>query len=159
VLTDGFNGREQLVHFCTRAIQLDDQHGIGIRKARVDRGFCRLDRQAVHHLDRRGHDAGPDDRRDRRARLVDRTEAGEERDHRLGPPENPDDCLGHDRERALRADDRREQIESRRIEHLAAKVYQLSIREHGFHAEHVMDRESVLQAMGAARVLGDVAAN
>src|SRR5256885_14920176 len=32
-------------------VELDDQHGIGFRKVRMDRGFGGFDRQPIHHLD------------------------------------------------------------------------------------------------------------
>ena len=52
-----------------------------------------------------------------------------------------------------------EQIEARRIERAAADVDQLTVREHGVDAEDVMHREAVFEAVRAAGVLGDVAAD
>ena len=46
-----------------------------------------------------------------------------------------------------------------RIEHGAAEVHQLAVRQHRFDAEHVVHGEAVLQAVRAAGVLGDVAAD
>ena len=45
------------------------------------------------------------------------------------------------------------------IEHRAADVHEVAVRQHGFDAKHVMDGEAVLQAVRAAGVLGDVAAD
>ena len=79
--------------------------------------------------------------------------------HRLGAPQQPQRRLRDDRQRALRSDEHAEQIEARRIEHGAAEVHELAVGQHGFDAEHVMHREAVLQAVRAAGVLGDVAAD
>ena len=49
-----------------RAVQFHDEHRAGaFGVAAAHRGLGSLDRQRVHHLDRRGDDAGPDDRRHR----------------------------------------------------------------------------------------------
>ena len=40
-----------------------------------------------------------------------------------------------------------------------AKSHEIAVGQHRFDAEHVVDREAVLQAVGAARVFGDVAAD
>ena len=77
----------------------------------------------------------------------------------LGPPQQPHRRLRDDRQRAFRADEDAEQIEARRIEHGAAEVHDLAVRQHGLDAQHVVDREAVLQAVRAAGVLGDVAAD
>ncbi len=46
------------------AVDLDDQDGAGVgREAEVERGLDGGDDRAVHHLERRRHDAGGDDRR------------------------------------------------------------------------------------------------
>ena len=68
--------------------------------------------------------------------------------------------LGHDRERALpsrRAAPSRSGpgVSSER----AAEMHELAVGQHGLDAEHVMHREAVFQAVRAAGVLGDVAAD
>ena len=54
---------------------------------------------------------------------------------------------------------RRQQIGPGRIGRLRSDVHELAVGQHRFHCQHVMHREAVLQAVGAAGVLGDVAAN
>ena len=125
----------------------------------MHRGLGGLDRQAIHHLDRRRHDAARDDGRHGLAGRVDRVEAGEQRQHRLGPPQQPQRRLRDDGERAFRADEHAEQIEPGRVERGAAEVHELAVRQHGLDAEHVVHGEAVLQAVRAAGVLGDVAAD
>ena len=67
--------------------------------------------------------------------------------------------LGRDAERALGADEDAEQIVARRVERLAAELDQLAVGQHDLEAEHVVDGEAVLEAVRAAGVLGDVAAD
>ena len=54
---DGLDACEQLVDFDSRAVELDDEHRVGLREVRMHGGFGGVDRQPVHHLDRRRHDA------------------------------------------------------------------------------------------------------
>jgi hypothetical protein len=93
--------------------------------------FGRVDREPIHHLDCGRHDAARDDRRDRRSGRVDRGEAGEERRDFLGTPQQPDRRLRDDCQRAFRSDDDAEKVEARRIEHGAADVHDLPVRQHG----------------------------
>ena len=52
-----------LAHVVGQAVDLDQQHRAGVhRVAGVVGRLDRLDGQVVHHLQRRGHDAGGDDR-------------------------------------------------------------------------------------------------
>ena len=74
-----------LEHLRRRPVELDDQHRAGARRvAGCDRGLDRLERERVHHLDRRRQDPGRDHVRDRLAGGVGRVERGEQRSHRLG---------------------------------------------------------------------------
>ena len=67
--------------------------------------------------------------------------------------------LGDDREQALAAGDEREQVVAGAVERLAAELDDLAGDQHAAHAAHVVHGEPVLEAMHAARVLGDVAAD
>ena len=58
---------EQRPHLGIRPVELDDQHGVGRRKAGMHGRFGGLNRQRVHHLDRGRNDARADDVRDRGA--------------------------------------------------------------------------------------------
>ena len=83
------DGVEQRADFGGRAVELDDQHRVGVGKVRVHRRFGRADRERVHHLDRRRDDPGADDVRHGAAAGVDRVERGEQRLHRFGPAQDP----------------------------------------------------------------------
>ena len=64
-----------------------------------------------------------------------------------------------DAERALRADERPEQVIAGVVELLAAERDDLAVGEHDLQARDVVRREAVLEAVRAAGVLGDVAAD
>ena len=117
------------------------------------------DRERVHHLDRGGQDAGGDDRGHRLAGRVGRPERRQVRGHRLGLAQDAQRDLRRDPERSLRADEGAEQVGPVRIERLAAELDELAVGEHDGQPGDVVDREAVLEAVGAARVLGHVAAD
>ena len=52
-----------------------------------------------------------------------------------------------------------EQVEAGRVERVAAELDRLAVGGEAAHLEHVVQRQAVLEAMHAARVLGDVAAD
>ena len=70
-----------------------------------------------------------------------------------------DGDLGDDGEQPFAAVDQRQQVVARRVERVAAELDDLAGDEHAAHAAHVVHREPVLEAMHAAGVLGDVAAD
>ncbi len=96
---------------------------------------------------------------DRGAGLRDVVECGERdlRELRLRQQLHRD--LGDDRQQALAAGDERQQIVAGRVERVAAELDDLAGDEHRAHAAHVVHGEPVLEAVHAARVLGDVAAD
>ena len=57
---------DQVAALRLRAVELDDQQGLGVERiAGVDEGLGRVDRRAVHHLHPARDDAGADDLRPR----------------------------------------------------------------------------------------------
>ena len=156
---DRFDELEEPVDLRLRAVELHDQHRFGLREIRMHSRFGRFDGEPVHHLDRGWNDAGRDDLGDRGARGFGRFERGENRLDRFGDAQNAQRHLRDDRQRAFRSNEHAQQIEARRIQRGPAEMHHLAVRQHGFDAEHVMDREPVFQAMRAARVLRDVAAD
>ena len=141
-------------------VELDQQHRAGVgRQADVEGRLDRAEDQAVHHLERRGHDAGGDDRRDRLARRVDRLEDGEQRAMGLRVADEPQRRAGHDAERALGPDDQPGEVVARPILDRAAELDDVPRRQHQLDAEDVVGRDAVLERVRAARVLGDVAAD
>ena len=67
--------------------------------------------------------------------------------------------LGDDAELAFRADDQSEEIVAGRIEARAADIDDLAVHQHHADAEHVIGGDAVFQAMRAAGIGGDIAAD
>ena len=85
-----------------------------------------------------------------------RREAGQQRAHGLGDAEHAHGDPDGDPERALGADEDAEQVGPVVV---ARERHELAARQHDVGGEHVVDGEAVLEAVRAARVLGDVAAD
>ena len=73
--------------------------------------------------------------------------------------QDPDRHPGHDRQRAIRADHEAEQIGPWRVDERAAQMHEFAAGQHRLDAEHVVHGEPVFQAVGAAGIFGDVAAD
>ncbi len=145
---------------CGDAVELDEQDRTGSgRVARGHRGLGGLDRQPVHHLDRRRQDPGGHDPRDRCAGRIRRLEAREQRAHGLGHADDPERHLGDDAERPLGSDDDAEEVHAVGVERLAAELDDVAVRQHERRTRDVVHGEAVLEAVRAAGVLGDVAAD
>ena len=67
--------------------------------------------------------------------------------------------LGDDAEQPLRAGHDAEQVVALRVEMLAAEADDLAVHQHHLDAEHVVGGQAVFQAMHAAGILRDVAAD
>ena len=67
--------------------------------------------------------------------------------------------FGGDAQRALGADEDAEQVVAGGVERFAAEVTIVAVGEHDVQPQHVGGGEAVLEAVGAAGVLGDVAAD
>ena len=83
-------------------------------------------------------------------------EARQQRPHRRRRAQHPQRQRGRDPQRPLGADEHAEQIRPL-VPHRQRDA--LAVRQHDVGREHVIDREAVLEAVRAARVLGDVAAD
>ncbi len=147
-----------------RSVDVHQQHGAqpwpALEPVDADRLHRRLDRQPIHHLDRRRHDAAADDLGDAAPGLVGRREGGQEGAGRLGPAQDAQHDLGHDAERPFAADQHPEQIVTGWIQHAAVPdIDDVAVGGHQARAPDVVDREAVLEAVRAAGVLGDVAAD
>ena len=77
----------------------------------------------------------------------------------LGLPQNPDRRLGNNAELPFRADGEAKQIVAFRVEIIAAQFDDLAIHQNHFELQYVIRGHAVFQAMRAARVHGDIAAN
>ena len=140
------------------ALAEQDRGGVevvaGVHEA-LDGGGHRL----VHHLEPGRDDAGGDDRRDRVAGLADVVEAGHDAARRLGVGSSLTVTSKITASMPSLPITAREQVEAGRVERLAAELDRLAGDGEAAHLEHVVQRQAVLQAVHAARVLGDVAAD
>ena len=159
--TAGSTCGELSVHLGRRAVQLDDQHRAGaLRVAAVHRGLGRLDGQRVHHLDGGRDHAGGDDRRDRlrRPRRCRRT-----RPAASAPTPAAGSAVRSPRWRCRACPRSRRTRRAGRSRagpapcRRARRPSPSGVDE--LDAEHVVGGEAVLQAVRAAGVLRDVAAD
>ena len=86
-------------------------------------------------------------------------EAEQHRARALCRLEQPHGDLGDDAELAFRSDDQSEEIVAGRIEARAANIDDLAVHQHDADAEHVIGGDAVFQAMRAAGIGGDIAAD
>ena len=121
----------------------------------LDRGRHRL----VEHLEAGRDDAGGDHVGDRVAGFPDVVEARHDAARDLRLRDQPDRRLDDHREHAFAADQHAHQVVAGRIERLRAERDRLARGGVAAHAQHVVQGQAVLQAVHAARVLGDVAAD
>ena len=143
-----------------RPVELDEQDGARLGREPGAKG--RLDGaedEAIHHLERRGDDAGGDDAGVRLARGGDRSEDGEQRPVRLRRADETQRRARDDPERAFRADDDPEEVVTRPVLDGAPDLHDLPGRQHELDGENVVRRHAVLEGMRSARVLGDVASD
>ena len=93
------------------------------------------------------------------AALVDRGEADQHGARGLGLLQDAHGDLGDHAEQAFRAGHQAEQVVAVGVEMLAAEADHVAVGQDQLQAQHVVGGEAVFQAVHAARVLGDVAAD
>ncbi len=113
----------------------------------------------VHELETRRDDALCDHVRHGGAGGFHGREARQHAARELGSRHELDRHFGGDGEHAFAADDHRQQVEAGHIERFGAELDRFARRGEAAHAQHVVHGQSVLQAMHAAGILGDVAAD
>jgi len=146
--------------FLRHAIALAQQDGFGREVVSgMDEVLDRRRHRLVHHLQAGRDDAVRDDRGHRVAGFAQVVEAGHDAARQLGLGHQLHGDFGGHGEHALAAHQHAEQVVARRIERLAADLHRLALRGEAAHLQHVVEREPVLQAVHAARVLGHVAAD
>ena len=164
---DGLAGGDDLVepfavggHDFARAFEFDDEHRFAAgRILRVHRGDGRLERERVHDLHRARQQAARDHRRHGVARLLQRAVAGEHGVKTFGARQQLQRDLQRDAEQALVAGEQPAPVRPDVFAARAAPLDHFARGEHGLDAEHVVGGHAVFQAMRAAGVEGDVAAD
>src|ERR687890_1597136 len=151
---------ELFLYLSFRSIQLDYEHRAGVGQAWMHGRLDGLHGQAVHHLDGGRDYTLADDPRDRTAGPLGILEAGQQGSDRLRDAAKAECDPGCDTQRPLRADESAEQVVARCIRRPATPdVRHRAIRQHDLCAHHVVCGKAVLQAVDAAGVLGQVAAD
>ena len=113
----------------------------------------------VHHLEARGNDAAAMTAATAAPAPTTSSKAASATCAGCGFGVELDRDLGDHGEQSFGAVDQREQVVARAVERVAAELDDLAGDEHAAHAADVVHGEPVLEAMHAARVLGDVAAD
>jgi hypothetical protein len=90
---------------------------------------------------------------------ADVVEAGHDAARQLRLGHQLDGDLGGHRQHALAADHHGQQVQAGRVQRLGAELHRLALRREAAHAQHVVQRQAVLQAVHAAGVFGHVAAD
>ena len=88
-----------------------------------------------------------------------RRKRGEEGLHGFGALDDAENHFGGDAERAFGADENAEEIVAGSVERFSAEVDERAVGENDFEAEDVRGGEAVFEAMRAAGIFGDVAAD
>ena len=159
-LADGFQAVEQIVLLGDAALDLDDQHGFGVQwVAGMGEGLAGVDGGAVHEFQRDGDNAGGDDGIDALAGDFVRREGGQHRPRTFGGAQDADVHLGHDGQHALAAGQEAEPVVAGGVEVGAADVEDVALDGDDLQPEQIVRGDAVFQAMGAAGVHVDVAAD
>jgi hypothetical protein len=154
------HGEDVIRDFLVYAIDLAQQQRLAVERiAGVDEGLGGLDGEAVHHLQTGGNDAGGDDVADRGASLGDVIEACQHHLRPLRPRQQLDRDFGDHRQHAFRAGQQCQQVVTRGIERIVTDLEQLAGDGPGAQLEDVVHGEAVFQAVHAAGVFRNVAAD
>ncbi len=143
-----------------RAVALAQQYGLGFQVvARVHEGLCGHRHGLIHHFQPGRNDARGDDGRHRITRLAQVVEAGHDAARQNGFGQQLHRHFGDDHEHAFAADHGGQQIGARTVAGQPAEGQRLALHRVTAHLQHVVHGEAVFEAMHAARVFGDVAAD
>ena len=159
-LGDRLHEADQVIDFDGRSVEFDDQQRLAFQRiAGMHEILRRVDCRPVHHLHAAGDDAGADDFGHALPAGFARRKADQQRARGLGLLQNAHRDLGNDAEQPLRAGHDAEQVIALRIEMLAAEPDDLAIHQDHLDAEHIVGGQPIFQAVHAARIFRDIAAD
>ena len=149
------------LHLPFLAIQLDQQHRRRIGRVFLDaKGIVDgLDAIAVHHFHACGQDTGRRHQPHGVSSRLHGGEVGQQHGDALGAAQQAQGDGGGDAQGAFAADKRPPQIQLRGLIQLAAQGHHAAIGKHHLHGEHVVTGDPIFEAVHAAGVFGDVAAD
>ena len=149
----------QLLNLLIQTLQLNQQHGSGvIGIAGVGNILHGADAQSVNHFQGGGNDALADDGGNGGAGGINIGKDAEKSPHRFRRRQQPYQYAGGNAESALRADKRPAQVIAGRLARRSAQVDDFAVLQDCFHADDMVGGCAVGQAVGAAGVFGDIAA-
>ena len=151
----------RILHLLLLAIELDQQHGSRLARVFVEAEVVvhRLNAGAVHHFHAGGQHPGAGDLAHRLAGRRHRGEIGQQHGHTRRGRQQPQGDRRGDAQGALAADKHPAQIEGRHFRLGAAQGRDRAVGEHHLHGQHMVAGDAVLEAMDAAGVFGNVAAD
>ena len=157
---DLLHALDQFIDLDAGTIEFDDQQRFDIERiAGMDERLGGVDRVLVHHLHAAGNDPGADDIGDAFAGSLDLGKADHQRARGFRLLQNAHRDLGDDAEQAFRAGDDPHQVVAVGFRRLAADPQDLAGDQHEFAAEHVVGGHAVFQAVHAAGIFRDIAAD
>ena len=141
-------------------VQLDDQDGFDVERiAGVDEILAGPGGQLVHHFHAAGNNPAADDRGHAVAGRLVAGKADQQGARRFRFLQNANGDFRYDTKQTFRAGGQTEQVVALGVEVAAAETDDLAVHQNHLDAEQVVGGEAVFQAMDAAGVLGDVAAD
>ena len=157
---DSLDPLDQFVDLDAGTIELDDQQRLDVERiAGMDEGFRGVDRRLVHHLHAAGNDAGADDSRHAFAGRLDLGETDHQRPRGFRLLQDAHGDFGDDAEQAFGAGDDAHQVVAGGLRRFAADPQDFARHQHDLAAEHVVGGHAVFQAVHAAGILRDIAAD
>ncbi len=149
-----------LVHVGFHAIQFAEQDRRRVdRIAGMDEVLGGADRQVVHHFQPGRDDAGTDQVGHRPPGAFHIVEAGQQDLRHRRARQQPDGDLHHHAEQPFGAGEQRQQVEAGAVQGAGPQAQALAFQGHDVHLQQVVHGQAVLQAMHAAGVLRDIAAD
>ncbi len=136
-----------------------DRRRIGARARGVDRGLDRPHARLVHHLQGRRDDSRRDDRRDRLTGRTQRHEVGEDRLDHPGNRFQPDRDLDRHSEHPFAAHEQPDQVGTPGLSLRGPEPGEPPVGQDHLERGDVIGGDAVLEAVGSARILGDIAAD
>ena len=112
----------------------------------------------VHHLERSRHDPGGDDVTDGLGGVAHGRERQQQGAHRRWVRRQADGDFGGDSECAFTADERASQIEPGRLVLQPSEFSDLPVGQDDLDGQNMGVRDAVGEAVGASRIVGDIAA-
>ena len=159
--TGGLRARGLRLQTRLDAVELHHQRGRRVRRVagREDALFHGPDGGLVDDFERRGEQPVGDDRGHGAPRVLQPLEDAEQGVRRLRQRKQLQIDFHRDAEAALRSHEEPRQVEFAGVEPAVSQVHPAAVREHHVQPPDVAGGDTVLEAVGPARVLGDIAAD